>query len=126
MISLLMWIDIAICVVVVVAFFFAGHYYAYAVSLTSPFYPMPVREDGISRIHMGVYVMGHFAPYLAKRAYVRSQFCGFIAFLGMFLITLQTDSADAKILIGMFSVLGGCGAVHSYRKLQLSASAKQK
>jgi hypothetical protein len=125
-IFLLMWIDVAIGVVVFVAFFFAGRYYGYAVDLTSPYVPKPIKEDGISRIHMGVYVMGHFAPYLAKRAYVRSQFCLFTAFLGIFLITLQTHRADAQILFGMFLVLIGCGAVQSYRKLQASIFEKAK
>jgi hypothetical protein len=125
-IFLLMWIDVAIGVVVFVAFFFAGRYYAHAVDVTSPYYPKPIKEDGISRTHMGVYVMGHFAPYLAKRAYVRSQFCLFTAFLGIFLITLQTDRAVAKILVCMFLILIGGGAAQSYRKLQASASAKTK
>ena len=126
MISLPVWMNIAIGIASVAAFFFAGRYYAYAVDLTSPYVPKPLHETGISRIHMGVYVMGHFAPYLAKRAYVRSQFCGFIAFLGIFLITLQTHRADAQILVGMFLVLIGCGAVQSYRKLQASLLEKAK
>lgn len=120
MTSLLMWIDAAIGVVVFLAFFFAGRYHAYAVSATSPYVPKPFKEDGNSRTQMGFYLTGHFAPYLAKRAYVRAQLCLFVAFVGIFLITLQTNRADAKILLCIFLMLIGGSAVHSYRKLQAS------
>lgn len=114
MISLPIWIDAIVCAAVFIAFFFAGRYHAYAVDATSPYVSKPIKEDGNSRTQIGYYVMGHFASYLAKRAYVRSQFCLFTALLGIFLITLQTHRTDAIILVCIFLVLIGGSAAHSY------------
>lgn len=124
MIALPIWMDAAVGIAVFIAFFLASRYNAYAVAATTPYVSKPVKEDGNSRTQMGIHLMGHFAPYAAKRAYVRSQCWLFIAFLGIFLITLQTHRADAKILVCIILVAVGGGAVHSYRKLQ--ASLRQK
>ena len=124
MIALPVWANVAIGVFTVVSFYFAGQFKEYAYSAMSPYVPRSLNDDGISRIHLSVYAMGPLAPYLAKKAYVRSQLLGFIAFLGVFIITLQTHRVDAMILECIFLIFAGWGVVDSYRKLRASLAAE--